>query len=160
MTPADLMKFERERRYATLVALAVEGTTTVTDEVIDLHDRIVDQLFNTAKHKHQEQFQWDGRAINDKLRMYGRVGQALLEAKQNGRDPLAAIEAIVSWEEFAASITEAQKLAQPEDFDFLYRIAGGFATLRRYAPEMLNVLGLHAAPAAKPSWTPSNCSAR
>jgi hypothetical protein len=51
MTSADLMKFERERRYATLVAIAVEGTATVTDEVIDLHDRIVGKLFNTAKHK-------------------------------------------------------------------------------------------------------------
>jgi len=150
MTSADLMKFERERRYATLVALAVEGTATVTDEVIDLHDRIVGKLFNTAKHKHQEQFQADGRAINDKLRLYGRVGQALLEAKQSGGDPFAAIEMIVSWEDFAASITEAQKLAQPEDFDFLYRISEGYATLRRYAPELLNVLGLHAAPAAKP----------
>ena len=74
----------------------------------------------------------------------------MLEAKQNGRDPFAAIKAIVSWEEFAASITEAQKLAQPEDFDFLYRIGEGYAILRRYAPELLNVLGLHAAPAAKP----------
>jgi hypothetical protein len=150
MTPADLMKFEQDRRYATLVALAVEGTATVTDEVIDLHDRIVGKLFNAAKHKHQEQFQTDGKAINDKLRLYGRVGQALLEAKQNGRDPFAAIEAIVSWEEFAASITEAQKLAKPDDFDFLYRIGEGYTTLRRYAPELLSVLGLHAAPAAKP----------
>lgn len=150
MTPADLMKFEQERRYATLVALAVEGTATVTDEVIDLHDRIVGKLFNAAKHKHQEQFQTDGKAINDKLRLYGRVGQALLEAKQNGGDPFAAIEAILSWDEFTASITEAQKLAQPEDFDFLYRIGEGYSTLRRYAPELLTVLGLHAAPAAKP----------
>jgi TnpA family transposase len=150
MTSADLMKFERGRRYATLVALAVEGKATVTDEVIDLHDRIVGKLFNTAKHKHQEQFQADGKAINDKLRLYGRVGQALLEAKQSGGDPFAAIEAVVSWEDFAASITEAQKLAQPEDFDFLYRIGEGYAAVRRYAPELLNVLGLHAAPAAKP----------
>lgn len=107
-------------------------------------------LFNAAKHRHQEQFQTDGKAINDKLRLYGRVGHALLKAKQNGRDPFATIEAIVSWEEFAVSITEAQKLAQPEDFDFLYRIGEGYATLRRYAPYLLNVLGLHAAPAAMP----------
>lgn len=56
----------------------------------------------------------------------------------------------MSWDEFAESITEAQKLAQPEDFDFLYRIGEGYSTLRRYAPELLNTLGLHAAPAAKP----------
>jgi TnpA family transposase len=150
MTSADLLKFEPQRRYATLVALAVEGTATVTDEVIELHDRIIGKLFNAAKHKHQEQFQADGKAINDKLRLFGRVGQALLEAKQNGSDPFSAIEIIVSWEDFAESILEAQKLAQPDDFDFLYRIGEGYATVRRYAPELLNVLGLHAAPAAKP----------
>jgi TnpA family transposase len=150
MTSADLMRYERERRYATLVALAVEGTATITDEVIGLHDRIVGKLFNTAKHKHQEQFQADGKAINEKLRLYGCVGRALLEARQSGSDPFAAIETIVSWEDFAASITEAQKLAQPEDFDFLHRIGEGYTTLRRYAPELLDVLGLHAAPAAKP----------
>jgi hypothetical protein len=30
-----------QRRYATLVALAIEGMATVTDEIIDLHDRIL-----------------------------------------------------------------------------------------------------------------------
>jgi len=51
MTPADLAKFEPQRRYATLVALAIEGMATVTDEIIDLHDRILGKLFNTAKNK-------------------------------------------------------------------------------------------------------------
>jgi hypothetical protein len=36
MTPADLSKFESQRRYATLVALAIEGMATVIDEIIDL----------------------------------------------------------------------------------------------------------------------------
>ena len=57
MTPADLAKFESQRRYATLVALAIEGMATVTDEIIDLHDRILGKLFNAAKNKHQQQFQ-------------------------------------------------------------------------------------------------------
>ena len=69
MTPADLAKFETQRRYATLVALAVEGTATVTDEIIGLHDRIIGRFFNAAKHKHQEKFQESGKAINDKVRL-------------------------------------------------------------------------------------------
>lgn len=149
MTPADLGKFASQRRYATLVALALEGTATVTDEIIDLHDRIIGRLFNAAKNKHQEQFQASGKAINDKVRLYGRIGQALLEAKQSGRDPFAAIEAVIPWDAFTASVTEAQKLAQPEDFDFLRRIGESYATLRRYAPQFLDVLKLRAAPAAK-----------
>ncbi|MBJ3909368.1 hypothetical protein JGD37_25635, partial [Salmonella enterica subsp. enterica serovar Agona] len=140
----DLAKFEPQRRYATLVALA-----TVTDEIIDLHDRILGKLFNAAKNKHQQQFQASGKAINAKVRLYGRIGQALIDAKQSGRDAFAAIEAVMSWDSFAESVTEAQKLAQPDDFDFLHRIGESYATLRRYAPEFLAVLKLRAAPAAK-----------
>ncbi|HHQ8576226.1 TPA: Tn3 family transposase [Escherichia coli] len=129
MTPADLAKFEPQRRYATLVALAIEGMATVTDEIIDLHDRILGKLFNAAKNKHQQQFQASGKAINAKVRLFGRIGQALIEAKQAGRDPFAAIEAVMSWDAFAESVTEAQRLAQPEDFDFLHRIGESYATL-------------------------------
>ena len=149
MTPADLAKFEPQRRYATLVALAIEGMATVTDEIIDLHDRILGKLFNAAKNKHQQQFQASGKAINAKVRLYGRIGQALIDAKQSGREPFAAIEAVMSWDAFAQSVTEAQKLAQPDDFDFLHRIGESYATLRRYAPQFLAVLKLRAAPAAK-----------
>jgi len=149
MAPADLAKFEPQRRFATLVALAIEGTATVTDEIIDLHDWIIGKLFAAAKNKHQQQFQASGKAINDKVRLYGRIGQALLEAKQSGGDAFAAIEAVMPWEIFAASVSEAQKFAQPEGFDFLHRIGESYATLRRYAPEFLSVLQLRAAPAAK-----------
>ena len=148
MIAADLAKFEPERRYATLVALAVEGTATVIDEIIELHDRIMGKLFSVAKRKHEDQFQASGKAINAKLRLYGQIGQALLEAKQSGGDAFAAIESVMPWSEFAESVTDAQKLAQPEDFDFLRRIGESYATLRRYSPQLLDVLQLRAAPAA------------
>jgi len=63
MRPADLADFERERRHATLAAIALEGRATVTDEVIDLHDRIMIRLFATALNKHRARFQDQGRAI-------------------------------------------------------------------------------------------------
>ncbi len=149
MTPADLARFEPRRRYATLVALVIESTATVTDEIIDLHDRIIGKLINAAKHKHEEQFQASGKAINDKVRLYGRIGKALVEAKENGSDPFAAIESVVSWETFTTSVVEAQSLARPKDFDFLSGISDGYVTVHRYAPEFLNALRLRAAPAAQ-----------
>ncbi len=149
MIAADLAKFEPRRRYATLVALALEGMATVIDEIIDLHDRIIGRLFNAAKNKHQEQFQNSGKAINDKVRMYGRIGQILLDARQSGDDPFEAIESVLSWDAFTVSVAEAQKLAQPAGFDFLHLMSEGYATLRRYAPAFLAVLKLRAAPVAK-----------
>ena len=56
MTAADLAKFEPQRRYATLVALIVEATAMVIDEIVNLHDQIIGRLFNRAKHQHQQQF--------------------------------------------------------------------------------------------------------
>lgn len=149
MTPHDLAKFEPEHRYAALVALVLEGTATVTDEIVDLHDRIIGKCFNAAKNKHQQQFQQSGKAINDKVNLYWRIGQALLEARQTGSDPFTAIENVLPWDAFTQSVTEAEKLAQPEDFDYLYLIGESHATLRRYTPQFLSVLKLRAAPAAQ-----------
>lgn len=75
--------------------MVLESTATVIDELVDLHDRILVKLFSGAKHKHQQQFQKQGKAINDKVRLYSRIGQALLEAKESGSDPYAAIEAVI-----------------------------------------------------------------
>ena len=149
MTPRDLAKFEDERRYATLAALAIEGMATVTDELVDLHDRIMIKLFSAAKNKHKQDFQKQGKAINDKVRLYSKVGRALVEAKESGGDPYAAIEAILPWSDFAQSVTEASQLAQPESFDYLSLVGDQYSTLRRYTPEFLNVLKLDAAPATQ-----------
>lgn len=148
MTPADLARFEPARRLATLVALALEGTATVLDELLDLHDRIMGKVFSAAKHKHQQQFQASGKAINQQLRLFGQIGQVLLTARATGADPFAAIETVLPWEDFTASVGEAQQLAQPADFDFLPRVSEHYATLRRYAPAFLAALPLRAAPAA------------
>ncbi|WP_028215621.1 Tn3 family transposase, partial [Paraburkholderia mimosarum] len=148
MTPADLARFEKQRRHATLVAIVTEATATVTDEIVDLHDRIIGRLFNAAKRKHQEQFHRSGKAINDKVRLYGKLGRALLDAKENGGDAFKAIESVMSWEAFTKSVNEAEQLAQPEAFDFLHQIGDHYATLRRYVPAFLDILKLRAAPAA------------
>lgn len=149
MTPADLARFEPRRRYATLVALALESRATVTDEIIDLHERILGRLFNAARQRHEQEFQASGKSINEKVRLYGRIGEVLLSARESGGDPFAAIESVLSWEAFVQSIAEARKLARPEDFDFLHRLGEGYATLRRYAPQFLAALELRAAPAAQ-----------
>lgn len=92
--------------------------------------------------------------------MYSHIGRALLEAKQSGGDPFAAIEAIIPWDAFSESITEAETLARPEDFDFLPLVGDGFTQLRRYTPTLLEALTMKAAPVARELLvsTASKCS--
>ena len=148
MTAQHLRDLEPARRHATLVAVLLDTQATLLDEIIDLHDRFMGSMFSKAKRKHTDQFQQSGRAINDKVRLYSRIGRALIDAKRSGSDPFAAIEAIISWEVFSESITEAEKLAQPESFDYLDLVGDGFNQLRRYTPILLEALTLKAAPAA------------
>ena len=145
-----LARFDDPRRYGTLVAVLLEASSTLTDEILDLHDRFVGSIFNKARRRRDEAFQSSGKAINEKVRLYARIGQALLAAKEHGADPFAAIEKIVSWVEFARTVSEAEQLAQPEDFDFLGLISNGFPQMRRYTPAMLDIFEFRAAPAAQP----------
>ncbi len=149
MSVQHLRDLEDTRRYATLVAVLLDTQATVIDQVLDMHDRVIGKLFTDAKRKHTEAFQRQGRAINEQVRLYSRVGHALIEARQTGADPFAAIERVVPWAIFTQRIAEAAQLAQPAAFDHLPRIADGYRQVRRYAPRLLDSVGFNAASAAQ-----------
>ncbi len=144
----QLKEYEPERRHGTLVALMIETAATLTDETLDLHDRLIGSFFTKSKNKYERAFAEQGKAINDKVRLYAKVGAALVAARQQGRDPFAAIEAIVSWEAFSASVSEAEKLARNEDFDALSLITEYYPQLRRCAPILLETFEFRPAPVA------------
>ena len=81
-------ELEPTRRHATLFALVLEAKATVIDEIVDLNDRIIGTLFNRARRHHEQKFQESGKAINEKVRLFYRVGQALLEAKEPRQNKL------------------------------------------------------------------------
>ncbi|MEO8283508.1 MAG: Tn3 family transposase [Pseudarthrobacter sp.] len=149
MTAADLAKFEPARRYATLFAMATESMATVTDEIIDLHDRIIGRLIRTAQNKQNQATLASRSTVTAMMRLHSRLGDALFAAKENGEDPFAAIETAIGWESLAESIAQAKELTKPAFEDHLALVSAHFTTLRRYTPAFLAVLDLHAAPAAQ-----------
>ncbi len=116
------------------------------DELVDLHDRILVKLFSGAKHKHQQQFQKQGKAINDKVRLYPGSARRCWK-RRKAAATLCRHRGGDSWDEFTESVSEAELLARPEGFDHLHLVGENFATLRRYTPALLEVLELRAAPA-------------
>ncbi len=127
-----------------------EARATLTDEVIELHERMLNSLFSKAKRTQAERLQQTGKLIQSKLRQYIDVGQALSEARDSGGDPWLAIENILPWPEFVASLEETRHLARKNNFDPLHIITEKYSTLRKYAPRMLSALQLIATPAAQP----------
>jgi TnpA family transposase len=149
-TAQHLADLEPRRRYGTLSAMALEMTATLTDDALVLADKLIGALFRKAEHRHAEAFHRDGKAINDKVRLYARLGQALIAARQNGTDAFAAVEAVLPWEQFVSSVAQAGDLAQPEAFDHLGLLADHYPAVRRWAPLFLASFTFKAAPSAEP----------
>ncbi len=115
----QLKDYGESRRYATLVAIVLEAEATLTDEILDLHDRLIGSFFAKAKHKHERAFTEAAPALHETIQLYAKVGTAIVEAKEQQQDPFAAIEALMSWEVFAESVSTASELAATRDVDSL-----------------------------------------
>ena len=143
-----LAELEPLRRYATLTALGLELKATLTDEALRMFEPLVGQLFKKSERTHAEQFHASGKSINEKVRLYARVGQALIQARFSGGDVFAAIEAGLPGPKFESTVAEAQTLAQPEAFDFLALLDDRYSSVRKFAPLLLAHFEFHAAAAA------------
>jgi hypothetical protein len=90
--------------------------------------------------------QADGRAINEKVRLYARVGAALISAHDGEQDAFGAITAVISWERFRATVAEAQALARPETFDAYQKMGEHYAGIRRWSPAFLAAFEFESVP--------------
>ena len=142
----QLKELEPLRRHATLVAIALATSATLTDQILDLHDRLIGSFFSRDKNQHAQRFAADGKVLNAKIRLYAQVGQALIAARTAKEDPYTAIEQILLWEDFQHSVAEAERLARDEAFDPLALMVEHHGQVRRYAPQFLTTLDFRAAP--------------
>jgi hypothetical protein len=147
-TAQHIAGYERQRRHATLIAIILEVGAALTDQAIDLFERLVGTMFSKAETRHARAFQADGRAINEKVRLYARVGTALIAAREAGQNPFETITAVIPWERFRASVAEAEALARPEDFDSDERLGEHYGAMRRWAPAFLAAFSFQGGPAA------------
>ena len=147
-TVQHLAELEPLRRYATLTALVLELTATLTDEALNMFEHLIASLFKKTARAHADEFHRSGKAINEKLRLYARIGEALIAAKATSSDAFAAIEGVLPWNRFESTVAEAHKLAQPEAFDDLALLDDRYASVRKFAPLLLAEFEFHAAPVA------------
>jgi hypothetical protein len=103
-------------------------------------------MFRKAEGRHARAFQADGRAINEKVRLYARVGAALISAHDDEKDAFGAITAVISWERYRATVAEAQALARPETFDAYQKMGEHYAGIRRWSPAFLAAFEFESVP--------------
>ena len=148
LTAQHLRALSLTRRRAILVATVLETTIRLTDDAIDLFDRLIGRLFRRAEAHEASAFQRDARAINAKVRLFARLGEVLLTAKEMGSDPIDAVAAAIGWDKLEESVEEAKWLVRPEGPDYLALAARGYPIIRKIGPLFLEAFEFRAVPAA------------
>lgn len=69
-TPAHIARLDDARRYATLVAFLLETASILVDTAISMHDKMMGKLFRRSKNQRDKNLISDGKAINEKVRLF------------------------------------------------------------------------------------------
>src|SRR5215212_7311627 len=136
------------RRRATLVATVLDIMTRLTDDGVALFDRAVGRMFRRAEVREEDALLRKARAANDKMRLFAKLGAALIEAKAGGADLDDAVAAAVGWDKLAASVAEAERLARPDKADLSALAARAWPVLHRLGPVFLDAFTFRAVSAA------------
>ena len=137
VTVQHVAGYERQRRHATLVAIGLDLGTVLTDQAIELFERLIGGMFRKAEGRQARAFQADARAINDKVRLYARIGAAVIAAHEEKQDAFEAITGVIAWERFRTSVAEAEALMRPEEFNAYENVGEHYAGIRLRTPGTL-----------------------
>lgn len=132
-----LSRFHTLKRHATLMAFLIHIYAFLTDQGIHMSEKLIGRIFNRGEKVHKENFQKDGKAINEKVRLYAKVGKALIEAKEANLDPFESLQSIIPWEQFIQTVEQAEELSRPVEFDYLDLLDNHYGQLRKFAPRLL-----------------------
>ena len=118
------------KRREILVATVIEATVTLSDAAASMFERLVGKLFHRAETQEQNAVKRDRRTINAKVRPPRLPGEALIAARADGGDPMAAVEAVIGWD---GTSWMAKRRAQGE-----VRASGGRSRCPRRARPIAN----------------------
>jgi hypothetical protein len=130
------------------VTISVVRTMSCPAQSLVSSDRAVGRLLRRAEVREEEAVLRNARSVNDKVRLFTQLGEALLAARDAKQDPLQAVETAVGWDRLARSVEEARRLVRPNELDFVALTARAWPVLHRLAPLFLNALHFRGLPAA------------
>jgi hypothetical protein len=150
MTAQYLAELAPSRRRGLLVAITLDLMASLTDDAIDMHDRMVGRLFRKAENRQHEAMRDQRALIGRSVRHYATVGAAVIEVRRQGSDPFKAIERVMEWEAFEKSVADAAELGKRHPEDLLDLMEAAYPKLRAYTPRLLATFDFRGAAAARP----------
>jgi hypothetical protein len=123
-----------------------EWQAAISDAIVETHDRIVGRTWREAKRLADARTDEAQVSIRETLLFFKDMGTSLLAAHGDNQP----LEAAIQWRELESLVTVAGKLTNTMAADPIAHVTGGWGLFRRYAPRMLRVLKIEAAPVCTP----------
>jgi hypothetical protein len=147
-----LARFAADQRHTLLAAYLPDLSASLTDQTLDMLDKILDELVRKGKKKQERYFQTNVRALNANLIVLANAGDALLAAWREGLEPFAAVfDAVGGESQLAATVESAKKLIRPLDLDSRDLIQTQYAFVRAALMALYDALEVRAVRGTDPA---------
>jgi predicted DNA-binding WGR domain protein len=107
-------------------------------------DKLIGSVFTRAKNAQARSFAGTARDVSRLMQVFRRTIDALTAAVENDEDPIEALDASVGWFTLLKIRHEVASIADTAHVDPLIVAADRYATLRKFAPDLLEALELRA----------------
>lgn len=132
------------RRRATLVAFLIDLEERLTDSALEMADKLIGSAFTRAKNAQVRSYAATSKNVARLMLMFQKTIDALTGAVDTGEDPIDALDAAVGWTTLMRARPEVATIAETASLDPLTVAADRYATMRKFAPDLLETLEFRA----------------
>lgn len=119
------------------MARLLDLSRTLTDEILDMHDRLMVSLIRAGEQAALLAYQVQGPSVVEQLGQYQQVMRAIVLARELQRDSYQAIEAILPWEDLVHQVGSPDKPVSVLQLDPLWEVIQRYPKVRSYAQRLL-----------------------
>jgi len=137
LVPRDVSRFDTPRRLATLIVFVREMEAVLTDAALTMFDKMLGGVFRRADRAYKENMVDRAKTLDASTRALLGMAKAMLAAKANGEDQIAAVERALGWDRLKTVVADAEAVVANARPDNLGEIVGRHVSVRRISPIIL-----------------------
>ena len=139
-----LQRASEVKRYPILICFMKQSLYNLTDDLIEMFDQRLWELYNEAKREFKEDRLKATKSINKKLITFRDIGQILLDTDVNDKTVRSEIFEQISPEKLQIALNETENLIRPEQDAYVDYFYKKYPSIRRFSRKFLSTFQFHA----------------
>lgn len=135
-----LQRASEIRRYPILICLLKQSLYNFTDDLIEMVDQRLWELYNQAKRNFDSDRLMASKTIDEKLKTLQDIGQILLDRGIEDNSVRVKTFEYITPEDLKASLSETKQLIRPENDAYVDYFGKSYNRVRRFSSKLLATL--------------------